>query len=76
MVKGQRSKHALTARFSGSVHRDLDSALVGGHLGRVGEHCDGQSETFTCEEGESEIVRGGREIGAYKEVIFFFFVFF
>lgn len=41
-----RMKVVLTAWFSGPVYGDLDSSLVGGHLGRVGEHRDGQSKTL------------------------------
>lgn len=53
----KRMEVVLTAWFSGPVHGDLDGSLVGGHLGRVGEHRDGQSETLpwrrTGREGEN-----------------------
>lgn len=38
----------LTARLTWSIHSNLDGSVVGGHLGRVGEHSDGQSEALTC----------------------------
>ena len=38
---------ALTSRLPGSVHGHLDGSVVGGHLGRVGEHGDGQRETLS-----------------------------
>lgn len=46
MMMMKRMEVVLTAWFSGPVHGDLDGSLVGGHLGRVGEHRDGQSETL------------------------------
>lgn len=37
---------ALTSGFPGSIHGDLDGSVVGGHLGRVGEHGDCERETL------------------------------
>ena len=37
---------ALTSGLSGSIHSHLDGSVVGGHLGGVGEHGDGQCETL------------------------------
>lgn len=37
---------ALTSGLPGSIHGDLDGSVVGGHLGRVGEHGDCERETF------------------------------
>lgn len=36
----------LTSGLPGSIHGDLDGSVVGGHLGRVGEHGDCERETF------------------------------
>lgn len=37
---------ALTSGLPRSVHSHLDGSVVGGHLGGVGEHGDGQGETL------------------------------
>lgn len=39
----------LTSGFPGSIHSDLDGSVVGGHLGRVGEHGDCERETLPWE---------------------------
>lgn len=39
---------SLTSGLPRSIHCDLDGSVVGGHLGRICEHCDGQSEAFSC----------------------------
>lgn len=36
----------VPSRFPGSIHSHLDGSVVGGHLGGVGEHGDGQCETL------------------------------
>lgn len=38
----------LTPWFSWSVHCDLYGSMVSGHLRRVGEYCDCQSEALPC----------------------------
>lgn len=43
---------SLTSWLSRTVHCDFNGSLVRGHLRRVGEHCDGQSETLPWREKE------------------------
>lgn len=37
---------SLTSWLSRTIHCNFNGSLVRGHLWRVGEHCDGQSETL------------------------------
>lgn len=48
---------ALTSGLPGSIHGHLDGSVVGGHLGGIGEHGDGQCETLPW--GEWGIKAGG-----------------
>lgn len=59
----QKLKDALTPWLSRTVHCDFNGSLVRGHLRRVGEHGDGQSETLSCRgEGTKErtVMQRGR----------------
>lgn len=38
----------LTPGLTGSVHGDLYSSVISGHLWWVGEYCDCQRETLAC----------------------------
>ncbi len=40
---------SLTPWLSRTIHCNFNGSLVCGHLRRVGEHCDGQSETLPYE---------------------------
>lgn len=54
---------ALTSGLPGSIHGHFDGSVVGGHLGRVGEHGDGQCETLPWEEWG--IKAGGWHLGPF-----------
>lgn len=49
---------ALTSGLPGSIYSDLDGSMVGGHLGGVGEHSDGQCETLPWGDKGSKLAAG------------------